>query len=121
MMVLSAARPDASLREFLVQRARESSLVRLGGDIAAGVAGASITLFWWRPESKLLLLSGAVAFVAYGAWGIADRFRTSLSLTNRFAEKALMVVCALLAVAGVLAGAGIIYGVWSLALGTWIS
>jgi hypothetical protein len=121
MMVLSAARPDASLREFLVQRARAATLVRLAADLAAGVAGASVTIFWWRPESRLLVLSVALAFVAYGGWGIADRFRAPSAQKNGGVERVLAAICALLAIGGILAGTGIIYGVWSIALGTWIS
>src|SRR4051812_17826043 len=105
MMVLSATRPDASLREFLVQRARASSIVRLAVDVAVGIACASITLFWWRPERKLLLLSVALAFVAYGAWGLADRVRRTSSLEHRSLERALDVLCGLLAVLGIFAGA----------------
>jgi hypothetical protein len=120
MMVLSATRPDASLREFLVQRARAASLARLAVDVVVGIACASVTLFWWRPESKLLLLSVALAFVTYGAWGLADRLRAT-SLKQRWLLRPLDILCGLLAVLGIFAGAGVLYSVWSIALGTWIS
>jgi hypothetical protein len=122
MMVLSAARPDASLREFLVQRARSASLIRLVIDLVVGVTGALMTLLWWKPASPLLALSSALAFTAYGAWGIVDRFRVKATVqTNGFLHGLLDAVCALLTAAGILGGIGMLYDVWAIALGTWIS
>jgi hypothetical protein len=121
MMVLSALRPDASLPEFLVERARSASLRRLAADAVAGAAGVAAAL-WWKPTGWLVFTSIAVCFLSYGAWGILDRarFRSSVTARPRLAGlvDATCVLCALL---GALAAAGVLLGVWALALGTWIS
>jgi hypothetical protein len=121
MMVLSALRPEASLPEFLVHRARGASLRRLSVDLAAGL-GALSALLWWRPAGLLVLGSAALFFAVYGAWGITDRAR---SATVASGDKRLLlplnVICGMLAAGGVLAIAGLFFGVWSIALGTWIS
>ncbi|HEV7594927.1 MAG TPA: hypothetical protein VGO33_08010 [Gemmatimonadaceae bacterium] len=121
MMVLSALRPDASLPEFLAHRARSASVRRLAIDLALGLAGFAAALRW-RPAGSLVVLSLGAIFFAYGAWGIADRGRaiaaTRESGTSRTVLDAL---CFLLGATGVLATAGLLYGVWAIALGTWIS
>ena len=75
MMVLSALRPDASLPEFLVHRARSASVRRLAIDVIIGVAGFAAALNW-RPGAWLVIASLALIFFAYGGWGIADRARS---------------------------------------------
>jgi hypothetical protein len=121
MMVLSALRPDASLPEFLTHRARSASVLRLSIDLGVGLAVMSAAL-WWRPSAWLLLTSLALCFVAYGAWGLADRARTGVAMRgNRLLSGSLEALCALLGGAGVVAVAGVLLSVWALALGTWIS
>ena len=121
MMVLSALRPDASLPEFLAHRARSASLGRLSINLAVGLAGLSATL-WWRPSARLVLTSLALCFVAYGAWGLADRARTRVATRgNRFQSGSMEVLCGLLGAGGVLAAAAVLLSVWAIALGTWIS
>ncbi len=121
MMVLSALRPDASLFEFLAQRARSASIRRLSSDLVAGTVGASASL-WWRPSATLVLVSLSLCFFAYGAWGLADRTRSGVAARgNRLANASLEVLCAAIGTVGVLAAAGVLLGVWALALGTWIS
>ena len=121
MMVLSALRPDASLPEFLAHRARSASVRRLSIDLAVGLAGLWAALHW-RPAGWLVVASLALIFFAYGGWGIADRAR-SIAATGdgRLARTSLDALCFLLGAAGVLATAALLYGVWALALGTWIS
>lgn len=121
MMVLSALRPDASLPEFLAHRARSASVRRLSIDLAVGLAGLWAALHW-RPAGWLVVASLALIFFAYGGWGIADRAR-SIAATgdSRLARTLLDALCFLLGAAGVLATAALLYGVWALALGTWIS
>jgi hypothetical protein len=121
MMVLSALRPEASLPEFLAHRARSASIRRLSLDVVAGLATLS-GLLWSRPTGLLVLGSAALAFAAYGCWGIADRARSVV--VARGESRALIplnVLCGLLAAVGVLAMAALFFGVWSIALGTWIS
>ena len=121
MMVLSALRPEASLPEFLAHRARAASLRRLSLDLTIGL-GALSALLWWRPGGLLVLASAAVFFALYGAWGITDRARSTTATTgDKRLLIALNVICGMLAAGGVLAMATLFFGVWSIALGTWIS
>ncbi|HJQ54168.1 MAG TPA: hypothetical protein VJ825_10020 [Gemmatimonadaceae bacterium] len=121
MMVLSASRPDASLLEFLAQRARLSSVRRLGADLAVGVLllVAAVRLDSW---TRLAMAMAAVCAVAYAAWGLLDRVSGRISAREwpRIAG-GLDAVRALLAISGVLAAIGVLLSVWALALGTWIS
>jgi hypothetical protein len=121
MMVLSALRPDASLSEFLAHRARSASIRRLSIDLAVGIAAASAAL-WWRRAAWLVLTSLAMCFLAYGAWGLADRARSRVAAReNRLVHAFLEALCAAMAALGVLAAAGLLLSVWAIALGTWIS
>ena len=121
MMVLSALRPDASLFEFLANRARSASVYRLSIDVAVGVAGAWAAA-QWRPLAWLVLTSLALCFVAYGGWGLTDRARTrTLARDYGLLAGAMEAVAALLAAVGVVAAAGVLLGLWAIALGTWIS
>lgn len=121
MMVLSALRPDASLPEFLAHRARSASVRRLAIDLAVGLAGLAAVLRW-RPSGSLVVVSLAAIFFVYGAWGIADRARSiEANRESRTSRTVLDALCFLLGAAGVVATAGLLYGVWAIALGTWIS
>ena len=121
MMVLSALRPDASLPEFLVGRARSASIRRLVADAVAGAAGFAAAL-WWSPTGWLVLTSAALCFFSFGAWGILDRVRSRPAVTVRALLAGVVdATCALFALLGALAAAGVLLGVWALALGTWIS
>ena len=121
MMVLSALRPEASLPEFLAHRARAASLRRLSLDLVAGL-GALSALLWWRPAGLLVLGSAALFFALYGAWGVTDRARSAAAVIgDRRVLIALNALCGMLAAAGVLATAALFFGVWAIALGTWIS
>ena len=121
MMVLSALRPDAGLPEFLAHRARSASIHRLSIDLAVGMTG-SWGAIQWRPAAWLVLMSIALCFACYGAWGLVDRARSHFATRGHRALTGSMdALCALLGFAGVLAAAGVLLGVWGLALGTWIS
>ena len=121
MMVLSALRPDASLPEFLVHRARSASIRRLAADAAAGGAGFAAALLW-RPTGWLVPTSAALCFFSYGAWGILDRVRSRPAVSVRSLLAGLVdAMCVLFALIGALAAAGVLLGVWALGLGTWIS
>ena len=120
MMVLYALRPEASLPEFLAHRARAASLRRLSLDVIAGL-GALSALLWWRPAGLLMLGSAALLFALYGAWGITDRARSTTAAGDKRLLIPLNVICGILAAGGVLAMAALFFGVWSIALGTWIS
>ena len=121
MMVLSALGPDASLPEFLAHRARSASIHRLSIDLAVGIT-SSWAAIQWRPSAWLVLMSVALCFACYGAWGLVDRARSRIvACGNRILNGSMDALCALLGFAGVLAAAGVLLGVWAIALGTWIS
>jgi hypothetical protein len=121
MTVLSALRPDASLPEFLADRARTASIRRLAVDALAGGAACAAAL-WWRPTGWLVLASAALCFLFYGAWGVLDRVRSHSAVTAKTSLAGLVeATCVLCALLGALAAAGVLLGVWALGLGTWIS
>ena len=121
MMVLSALRPDASLPEFLAHRAKSASVRRLSIDLIIGLAGFAAALRW-RPSGWLVVASLALCFVAYGGWGIADRVRSNVVKGDGRLPRALLdALCILLGAVGALATASLLFGVWAIALGTWIS
>jgi len=121
MMVLSALRPDASLPEFLAHRAKSASVRRLSIDLIIGLAGFAAALYW-RPSGWLAGAGLALCFFAYGGWGIADRARSNAVAREGPLPRALLeALCILLVAVGALATATLLYGVWAIALGTWIS
>jgi hypothetical protein len=121
MMFLSALRPDASLAEFLAYRARSASIRRLSLDLVLGLGGGAGAL-WWRPSAWLVLVSFALCFFAYGAWGLADRARSRIAARDKRLVNAFMdALCAAMGALGLLAAAGLLLSVWAIALGTWIS
>lgn len=120
-MVLSALRPDASLPEFLVHRAKSASGRRLAIDVFIGIVGCAAAL-WWRPTGWLVFASASLCFLSYGAWGTLDRARSRAATTGGASLRRILdVACAICGAVGVLAAAGILLGVWAIALGTWIS
>lgn len=121
MMVLAAPRPDASLPEFLARRAKAASVRRLSVDVIIGLAGFAATLHW-RPSGWLVAAGLALSLFAYGGWGIADRARSNAVMRDSRLPRALLdALCILLGAVGALATASLLFGVWAIALGTWIS
>lgn len=64
--------PDASLPQFLAARARHASDARLAADLIGGLTAAVGTVYWHGP-GWYVATSIAICFLAFGAWGIADR------------------------------------------------
>lgn len=120
MMVLSAGRYDAGLLEFLAARARSSSALRLAGDVAAGAAVLTATL-WWSSAFELAVVSAAVCLIAYGAWGLLERAEVLIPARWKRLTGLVEALAALTALTGVLGALGVLLSVWALALGTWIS
>ncbi len=121
MMVLSALRPDASLSEYLTDRARSASVTRLTADALAG-ALAFAAAVWWELPLRLVFASFVACLFCYGVWGLLDRVRSCVTTRNMpRVVKVLDVLCLLSAALGALAVAGVLLAVWALALGTWIS
>jgi hypothetical protein len=120
-MMNPALRPDASLAEYLAARARASTDGRLVADVIAG-ACVVIAVAAWRPTGWLCLIGAAACFVAFGAWGIADRELGERADTPRGAMRSVLVVVRTLALGlGVLAAALALFAALALTLGTWIS
>lgn len=120
-MVLSVLRPDAGLFEFLAHRARAATVRRLGVDVVLG-ATAVASVFRWHPAASLVIASAATVLFSYGAWGLLDRGRSTLSTKGwSTTASALDALGALSALLGVVAAAGLLLAVWAVALGTWIS
>ena len=132
-MADSASRPDASLPELLAARARGASDGRLALDLAGGLVAAAVALAW-RPSGWLVLLSTALCFAAFGAWGIADREarerpdRSESPDTRGRSPVSPVALVSILrgartlaAVVGAVAVATLLFATLALALGTWIS
>ena len=120
-MMNPALRPDASLAEFLVARARSASDGRLVLDVVVG-ALIALGMGMWRPNGWISLTAGALCLVAFGFWGIADReLRERASHSPPAIVFVLRTVRAAAALAGALAAATALFAGLGVALGTWIS
>ncbi len=112
---------DASLPDVLAARARAASDSRLVADVIGGVL-AVVALSVWRPWAWLSLAGVALAFAAFGSWGIADRELQErgdrgarwLRITLTSVRVASVIIGAIAAMGALLTGLGV-------ALGTWIS
>jgi len=121
-MINPALRPDASLFEFLVARARAASDGRLVVDVLVG-SGIALASAVWRPIGWSSVGGAAVALAAFGLWGIADREareRATAGASTRVIRTlhGVQVVTALL---GFCSAIGAVFSALGLALGTWIS
>ena len=72
MNVMNTSEPGNSLPEFLAERARASSDLRLAVDAIAGLVVVTTFSFWRVPAWYLLVAIGA-CFLFYGTWAIAGR------------------------------------------------
>lgn len=120
MFAKSAQRPEATLPELLVERARNASDRRLALDVGLGTV-AVVVLVWWRPAGWLLLGSFALAFVAFGAWGIADRELTERGSTPGPLTTLLRGVQLVSVAIGIAAALIVTMHALSILLGRWIS
>ena len=120
-MINPALRPDASLPEILMARARSASDGRLVADVIGGFLLATLAAVF-RFHGWPVVLSAGICFAAFGAWGIADReVRERASGPRTRLVGALEYLRVLSAVLGGLAALAMIFGALGLALGTWIS
>ena len=120
-MMNPALRPDATLTEYLVARARSASDGRLVLDVVVG-ALVALGIGMWRPNGWISLVAGALCLVAFGFWGIADR---ELRERAQHAPPAVILVLravrATATLAGALAAVTALFAGLGVALGTWIS
>lgn len=120
-MVNTAFRPDASLAEVLTARARAASDTRLALDFAGGFVFAA-SAYIWRPKGWFLVLSAAICFAAYGAWGIADRELRSTTRPPLVHPYVLHTIRVVGVIAGTAAMAALLCAVVAIPLGaSWIS
>ena len=63
---------DADLPEFLAERARGASDLRLAADETVGLFAIVIALLWPFPVDFFAVAIGG-CFLGFGVWGIADR------------------------------------------------
>ena len=117
-----ALRPDATLAEFLVARARGASDGRLVADVLLGAATA-LGFAVWRPTGWLSIGGAALALAAFGLWGIVDREvgDRAAAAGSRRALRLLQVARAGVAIAGSCSAAVAVFAALAVALGTWIS
>lgn len=109
---------ELTLSALLATRARAASDGRLALDAGGGLLAAALALVV-RPPAWPLLVAAAACFLAYGAWGIADRAlheRPSGTHGIRLL-RALRAGAAMLGALGVLALGGIVMG---FVLANWI-
>lgn len=121
-MINPAVRPDASLFEFLVARARAASDGRLVMDVVVG-SGIALACAAWRPIGWLSVGGAALALAAFGVWGIADREareRAAAAGSTRLIRvlRGVRIGAGLIGFCG---AAGAVFSALGLALGTWIS
>ena len=116
-----ALRPDASLVEYLVARARAASDGRLVLDALGGLLLA-LAIVVWRPVVWPTLAGVCLALAAFGFWGIADReLRDRADAPTSFATRALGVARGAMAAIGFLSGAVALFAGLGVMLGKWIS
>ena len=74
MMVLSSLRPDSSIVEYLEYRARASTV---RGLLASTLLALAVLLGALRvmPFAKSVVVTLALTYFCYGAWGLSDRGR----------------------------------------------
>jgi hypothetical protein len=109
---------ELTVSALLAARARAASDGRLALDAGGGLIAASLALAI-RPPAWPVLMAAATCFLAYGAWGIADRAlqeRASDAQATRLL-RALRAAAAVLGVLGVVGVGGVIMG---FVLGNWI-
>ena len=121
-MMNPALRPDASLSEFLVARARAASDGRLVADVLLGAATA-LGFAVWRPTGWLSIGGAALALAAFGLWGIVDREvrdRSATAASGRV-PRLLRAARVMVSIAGICSAMVAVFAALGVALGTWIS
>jgi hypothetical protein len=121
MMVLSSLRPDASIVEYLEHRARALSL---RGLVARTVLSLALVLagLAWITVARPVIITLALAYFCYAAWGLADRARVYTEVSGpRASARYFSALCTLIVWLGVLSGISFVMSVGFLLLGApWI-
>lgn len=121
MMVLSSLRPDASIVEYLEHRARSESL---RGLVARSVLALGLVIAGLGPipVGKAPVVSLALTYFSYAAWGLLDRARSNAQLHLSSSRAAyLRALCAFFVWVGVLSGIAFVMSVGFMLLGApWI-
>lgn len=111
---------DASLPEFLAAHARHASDARLAADVIGGMSAALAVIYWQVPRWEVLL-SIALCFLAFGAWGIADRELGERAGAQQRVLGSLKVIRVLAAIVGFASAAFLMMSVLAKLLGRIIS
>ena len=116
-----APRAEAGVAELLAHRARSASDARLVLDAAGGIIAAAVVVAV-RPTGWVILAAAALAFTAFGVWGIADR-ELSERLTRAPASRhaTLRALRGAAVALGCLAAGVAALRILGIFLGTWIS
>lgn len=116
-MVLSSLGAGAGLVEYLEQRARKESLSGLIGRAVVAVAVLVVGV-GPLPSGKPVVVTLAITYLAFAAWGLLDRAR-SYSPVREWAAAAqsLRLLCALVVGLGVLSGIGLLLAIGFALLG----
>jgi hypothetical protein len=119
--MVSSMNHDPSLWDALVQRARGASSRRLSLDVAGGVLIVAVAAVW-RPPGWIVLVSAALCFATFGAWGLANRLLDPPGRVSNSALAASLLILRTVAVAvGIGASLLLLFGALDIAMGTWIS
>jgi hypothetical protein len=120
-MVSVIGGPSLNLADAVIHRARTASKLRLSADTIVGVLVAAAALAL-RPPAWAVIASAGLCFVAFGAWGIADRVLDQPGRWNSPSIVASLLVLQTIAVTiGVIAVLILLFGLAGIAMGTWIS
>jgi hypothetical protein len=120
-MVLSSIRTSENIMDALIQRARTRSDPRLSADLIGGTFVATAAAVW-RPTGWLVIASAALCFVAFGAWGFADRLLNDAGQRTSGSVFSFLLVFRTIAVTvGFVSALLLLFGAADLAMGTWIS
>lgn len=120
-MTPEVMKPDASLHEFLHQRALVTAPTRLVIDVLGGalVAGAAL---WARPAGWAVLSSAGLCFSMYGVWAVSERrLQAGFSDMPAFVEFVWLAARTSAALGGLASLGAFLFSLLALSLGTWIS
>ncbi len=120
-MTPEVMKPDASLAEFLHERALVTAPTRLLIDLVGGALVAAAAL-WARPPGWTVVASAGLCLSMYGVWAVAERRLQPVSTEMRaFVEFAWLATRACAALLGLASLGAFLFSLLALALGTWIS
>ncbi len=119
-MTPEVTKPDASLAEFLHERALVTAPRRLVIDVVGGalVAGAAL---WARPPGWAVVASAGLCLSLYGVWAVSERrLQAESSDMPAFVEFVWLLARSSAALLGLASLGALVFALLALALGGWI-